>query len=514
MSFEPEASVKNCKIAAVPRLSRRARKAVFRSCLQQDAKRPGQGRFPSAADSRRLICDAPQEYTMKRRSRVSFRPWCEPLEDRGLLSLLTPAQMSHAYGLDAVSFSSNGQTIKGDGSGQTIAIVVADHNEYLWDELYLFDGYYGLPNPNFTQFNLAGNQTNDGWAEEEAMDVEWAHVMAPGATIDVVEARSDSLADLMYAVDFARHVPGVSVVSMSWGSGEFGSEKAYDSVFTTPAGHNGVTFVAASGDSGAYSGAQWPASSPNVVAVGGTTLNVNAAGTTVSETAWSGSGGGYSVLESEPGYQTSVQSTGRRSTPDVSMDANPSTAVAVVFITPASPHASWQLVGGTSLSAQLYAGVIAVADQGRALAGKGSLDGATQTLPALYAASWANYVDVTAGSNGYGARAGYDLATGRETPTASLVTDLAGYSGQASAQSAVTITTTRTRPRTRVVRRATAVLPSQASMSTGQVDRLMAATLVDLGTTSSAASSANRQVPASRSRWPILDPDLVDALFF
>ena len=135
----------------------------------------------------------------------------------------------------------------------------------------------------------------------------------------------------MYAVDFARHLPGVSVVSMSWGSGEFGSEKAYDSIFTTPAGHNGVTFVAASGDSGAYSGAQWPASSPNVVAVGGTSLYVNAVGTTVFEAAWSGSGGGYSVLESEPSFQRSVQGTGRRSTPDVSMDADPNTGVAVVL---------------------------------------------------------------------------------------------------------------------------------------------------------------------------------------
>jgi subtilase family serine protease len=422
--------------------------------------------------------------------------------------------MTHAYGVDAITYSTGGQTIQGNGSGQTIAIVVADHNAYLWDELYLFDGYYGLSNPSFTQFNLAGNQTNDGWAEEEALDVEWAHVMAPGATIDVVEARSDSLPDLMYAVDFARHIQGVSVVSMSWGSGEFGSEKAYDSVFTTPAGHTGVTFVAASGDSGANSGAQWPASSPNVVAVGGTSLNVNAVGTTIFETAWAGSGGGYSVLESEPAYQTSVQQTGRRSTPDVSMDADPNTGVAVVFITPASAHASWQLIGGTSLSVQLFAGVVAVADQGRALAGAGTLDGATQTLPALYAASSSNYLDVTAGSNGYGARAGYDLATGRGSPTASLVLDLARYSGQAASQAVTTTTTPRTRPRTRIARRAETVVPSLASMNTGQVNRSTAVTQVDLGPAQAAlASSSNRQVPASRSRWPVLDPDLVDSLF-
>ena len=291
-------------------------------------------------------------------------------------------------------------------------------------------------------------------------------------------------------------------------------KQAYDSVFTTPAGHNGVTFLAASGDSGAYYGAQWPASSPNVVAVGGTSLYVNAAGSIVSQSAWSGSGGGYSVLESEPTYQTSVQSTGRRSTPDVSMDADPNTGVAVVLITPSNAQASWQLVGGTSLSVQLFAGVVAVADQGRTLAGLGTLDGATQTLPALYSASSANFLDVTSGSNGYRAGAGYDAATGLGTPTASLVVDLAGYSGQASSQAALTTTTTRSRTRTRVARRATAALASQASTNSGQVDRLIAVTPADLGTASAAsASSSNRQVPASRSRWPVLDPDLVDALF-
>ena len=125
------------------------------------------------------------------------------------------------------------------------------------------------------------------------------------------------------------------------------------------------------------------------------------------------------------------------------MDADPNTGVAVVLITPSNAQASWQLVGGTSLSAQLFAGVVAVADQGRTLAGLGTLDGATQTFPALYSASSANYLDVTSGSNGYRARAGYDLATGRGTPTASLVIDLAGYGGQASSQAAVTTTTTR-----------------------------------------------------------------------
>ncbi len=98
-----------------------------------------------------------------------------------------------------------------------------------------------------------------------------AHSIAPAANLLLVEANSSSLADLLKAVDTAASYPGVSVVSMSWGSSEFSSESSYDSHFTTPAGHPGVTFVASSGDSGGV--VEWPAASPKVLSVGGTTLS-------------------------------------------------------------------------------------------------------------------------------------------------------------------------------------------------------------------------------------------------
>lgn len=85
------------------------------------------------------------------------------------------------------------------------------------------------------------------------MDIEWAHAIAPKATIVLFEAKSDSDADLYAAVDAARNYPGVSVVSMSWGSDETAADAANDVHFTTPAGHPGVSFVASSGDNGAYS---------------------------------------------------------------------------------------------------------------------------------------------------------------------------------------------------------------------------------------------------------------------
>ena len=105
---------------------------------------------------------------MSRRPRKNFRARCEQLEDRGLLSMLTPAQVRQAYGMNTIEFSANGQTIPGTGAGQTIAIVGAFHNPFVTDELYAFNAAYGLFNPALVQVNLAGAQTNIGWAEEEA----------------------------------------------------------------------------------------------------------------------------------------------------------------------------------------------------------------------------------------------------------------------------------------------------------------------------------------------------------
>jgi subtilase family serine protease len=339
--------------------------------------------------------------------------------------MLTPAQVRQAYGMNAIEFKSNGQSVPGTGAGETIAIVGAYHNLFVTSELYAFDAAFGLPNPALAQVDLAGARTDSGWAGEEALDMEYTHVMAPGASIILVEAASADTSDLMNAVNVARNLPGVSVVTMSWGGGEFRGQTAYDQIFTTPAGHNGVTFVTASGDSGSRFGAEWPTSSPNVVGVGGTSLWVNGAGNTRLETAWSGSGGGFSVLEPEPAYQRGVEHKGRRSTPDIAMVGDPNTGVPVLELDPTSGQPSWGVYGGTSLSAQLFGGLIAVANQGRTLAGLGTLDGPTQTLPLLYSVSSADFRAITAGSNGYSARAGYNLVTGRGAPVGTLlVSDL------------------------------------------------------------------------------------------
>ena len=381
---------------------------------------------------------------MTAHSRRAFRPFLNRLDDRCLLSGLSPAQMCQAYGINSFHFVSQGKSIPANGSGETIAIVDAYHDRNLFHDVQTFDRNYNLPDPQITQY-WYGTSSNDGWAGEECLDVEWAHAIAPGAKIIEVEAASQSTPDLIQAIDFARHQPGVVAVSMSFRINpqfEFSGETQLDSYFTTPGGHNGITFLAATGDFGATHGPMYPSSSPNVVAVGGTTLHVDQYGNYLGETGWSGSGGGYSAYEREPSYQYRVQTSGHRTNPDVSMDADPNTGCWVYCTAPSTGQGSWQVIGGTSASTPMWAGLIAIADQGRAVIGKGSLDGPTQTLPAIYSAQMdGDFHDITSGFNGYYAGRGYDLVTGRGSPIAfNVVRDLmqvgGGVSSTANAASA------------------------------------------------------------------------------
>ncbi len=333
-----------------------------------------------------------------------------------VISSMTPLQIRAAYGIDQIA---------GDGTGQTIAIVDAYDNPNVASDLQVFCTTYGLPAANFTKLNQGGvaggyPAGDTGWGVEEALDVEWAHAIAPGASIILVEANSDSFSDMMTAVNTARNYPAVSVVSMSWGGSEFGGETSYDSYFTTPSGHTGVTFLASTGDDG--SPGDYPAYSPNVVAVGGTTLSVDTSTYAyVSETGWSDSGGGTSTDESQPSYQIGVvsQSTTKRTIPDVAFDADPHSGVSVYDT---YGYSGWLDVGGTSLSAPCWAGLIAISDQLRVSQGMTTLDGPSQTLPLLYSLPAADFHDVTSGSNGgYSAGTGYDLVTGRGSPVANLL---------------------------------------------------------------------------------------------
>lgn len=368
----------------------------------------------------------------------------------------TPQQLQAAYGIPA-TITLNGQQ-ELPGTGETIAIVDAYNDPNIARDLATFDAKYGLAPANLTVVNQNGSTSNlpannASWAVEEALDVEWAHAVAPGATIVLVEANSGSLSDLLAAVNTASQMS--NVVSMSWGSSEFPNETNYDKYFTTP----GVTYVAAAGDSSAYFGPEWPASSPNVLAVGGTTLNLTSSNTIASETAWSasysryygieGGGGGISSYESTPAFQSqNGVSYGGRSTPDVAWDANPSTGVSVYD---SYDEPGWGYVGGTSAGAPAWAGIVAIADQQYvADGGTGSLS-TSQVENTLYQAysgkvgtGYSTYFnDITSGNNGYQATTGYNLAAGLGSPkVGSLVSLLANPSSVSSSTTNSTITTT------------------------------------------------------------------------
>jgi subtilase family serine protease len=355
---------------------------------------------------------------MSQRRPRRYRPTVEALDDRCLLAAtgLTPAQITSAYGLSGQNFNAQAA----DGTGQTIAIVDAYNDPNIAAELSTFDSTYNLPAPpSLIVVGQTGTsalpRTDAGWAGEEAMDVEWAHAIAPGASLILVETDSSEMPDLTAGVKTAASLAGVSVVSMSWGGPEFHYVTNYDRIFTA----GGVTFVASGGDGGRSSGAQWPASSGLVVGVGGTTLQVGAGGAYVGETAWAGSSGGYSTIETEPSYQSTVQSSGFRSTPDVAFDGDTATGVSVYAIDPGNGQGAWITAGGTSLGAPAWAAIMAIVDQGRALSGAGTL-GSFQTLTALYSLPASDF-HVIGG--------GYRPSTGLGSPNGrSLITDLVGVS--------------------------------------------------------------------------------------
>jgi hypothetical protein len=336
----------------------------------------------------------------------------------------TPAQIRQAYGFNLV----------GDGTGQTIAIVDAYHDPNIVSDVNTFintfmswegaslPASFATPASNFLTVQPYTQTVNTGWALETALDVEWAHAIAPGANILLVEAKSASITDLIAAVDYAR-TQNVVAVSMSWGGSQY-LGTSYDSHFTTPSGHTGITFVASSGDSHVVG---WPAVSPNVLSVGGTSLTLaDGTGTYGSESAWKSSGGGKAAFVAEPAYQKilNISTGGKRGNPDVALVADPNTGV---YVYDSNNGAYWYEVGGTSASAPMWAGLTAIADQARGTTG--SLDGRSQTLYALYNMAKSSYgtyfhdVGTT----------GYDFYTGIGTPKVSqVVAGLVSWNGSGS----------------------------------------------------------------------------------
>jgi hypothetical protein len=362
----------------------------------------------------------------------------------------SPANISQAYGFNSIYFpDGQGGFIKGDGAGQTIAVVIAYQQPNLAADLHAFDQQFGLSDPQLTICNQTGStatatlpkNATGSWGVEASLDVQWIHALAPAANILVIEASSNSTTNLYQAADTARKagtgnlsaLPYTTVVSMSWGIADFAGD-TNGGLFTTPPGKTGVMFVAASGDTG--TAGQYPATDPGVLAVGGTTVTINSQGNYSSEVAWSGSSGGFS-FNSVPSYQQGVQPYGAqnsgnaRMTPDVAFDGDVNSGL-YVYDSFDFPSAPWREAGGTSAGAPCWAALLAIADQA---AGQSGPLTSSQMLARIYAASSTTgptyaYHDVTSGANSsYSAGPGYDLVTGLGSPRANVVVAaLAGFS--------------------------------------------------------------------------------------
>lgn len=310
---------------------------------------------------------------------------------------LTPAQMKAAYGFPT------GNTA---GAGMTIAIVDAYDLPTAENDLNVFSAQFGLPacttaNGCFKKVNQTGGtkypRYNSGWGLEIALDIEWAHAMAPGAKILLVEASSNSFTNLLAAEDYAAAHAGY--VSNSWGGSESSGESSYDAHFA----HSGVSFFVSAGDAGLP--AEYPSASPNVISVGGTLLTFDTNGNLVSETGWTSGGGGCSQYETATTSQASfggyaqVNCAGKRATPDVSLDADPNSGAAVYDSSTYNGQKGWYQVGGTSLSSPMWAGRAAVS-------------GAFVNASYVYGNNL-TFRDITSGNNGAPCLTGFDLCSGR-----------------------------------------------------------------------------------------------------
>ena len=323
----------------------------------------------------------------------------------------TPSSIASVYSLT---------NLQASGAG-VIVIVDAYHYPTALNDFNVFANQFGLPREVSTDPLNANNQmfhvvyasgskprSNCGWAQEAALDIEWAHAMAPNAKIVLVEAASNSFADLFQAVDVASSIANAQEVSMSWGGSEFSSEASNDGHFT----HPGIVYFAASGDTGGAT--IYPGVSPNVVAAGGTRINRNGAGAFVSETGWSGSGGGPSKYESRPAYQDIIQTIvgGARGVPDYSFDADPSSGVSVYDSTSCKGAGGWMVFGGTSVASPALSGIINSAGSNTSSAAELSLlyQGVGNNGLTINSANFRDILSGTAGS--FSAKTGWDFVTG------------------------------------------------------------------------------------------------------
>jgi subtilase family serine protease len=385
------------------------------------------------------------------------------LKSTALPRCYSPQQMRQAYGVQPLLDA--GIT----GKGRIITLIEAFQDPTIQTDLQLFDREFGLPDPQLnvmTPFGSTPFNPNDpvqtAFAGETALDVEWAHVMAPDATIVVIQANvqqetlQGQLSALLQATQFAVQQNIGSVISMSFGTSEqclgaafiqqahaiFQQARAQKQTILASAGDSGSSVVQCDANGNAVTlaqGVNYPASDPLITGVGGTTLLVDNTGAYQYETTWNNaqqgdgtSGGGSSAVFAKPAFQQNIQSTTRK-VADISFDADPLTGVPVVTGSLMPGTTLMIPIGGTSLGAPAIAGMIALFDQAAGGARMGFLNSALYRISQNAAAYAQALHDVQSGNNafvfkaaqgnvvnvaGFNATAGWDPPTGVGTPNA------------------------------------------------------------------------------------------------
>ena len=354
-----------------------------------------------------------------------------------------PAQIRTAYDSTYLLPPNIGYT----GSGRTIDILDAYNYPNLVTDLNAFDSAFSLPAPALAVVSIGSPSTcptppsgQGSWCLETALDTQWGHAMAPGATLHIILVTDNTDNSLLSGINYVVNTDLTTggIFSNSWGEAEMCTQflvtfqcnpSFVNNVhpLLLQAASQGITTFFATGDNGAYVQGcsslgcsptltvEYPASDPYVTAVGGTSLNSI---TGPSETAWSSSGGGISALYPEPSYQSTYFTLSGRGVPDVSMDADPNTGVYVYCNQGTSGCNSGSgayTVGGTSLATPLWAGSVALIEQ----AVGANLGYLNPLIYQIYGTSEysADFHDVTSGNNGYySAGTGWDAVTGLGTP--------------------------------------------------------------------------------------------------
>jgi subtilase family serine protease len=350
----------------------------------------------SARHSVRVCATAPAGYAACQ-AKVVVDGTGKPLATSGP-SGLNPADIRSAYNLTTAN------------STATVAIIDAYDDPTAEADLGVYRSKFGLPacttgNGCFRKVNQTGGSTppraDAGWATEITLDLDMVSATCPGCHILLVEASSNSFANLGAAVNYAAGIPGVVAISNSYGGSDSATSSAYN--------HPGIAVTASTGDAG-Y-GMESPASFNSVVAVGGTSLKKSSTPRGWTESAWSGAGSGCGTINATTVQKANLTQCGKKANADVSAVADPQTGVSIYDSTRYQGRAGWQVYGGTSASSPIIASVYA-------------MSGNTAGYPASVAWNATSGLnDVTSGSNGScspalwcTAGSGWDGPTGLGTP--------------------------------------------------------------------------------------------------